>query len=523
MPLSLRQRTLLWIVAIHGAAVGIEFALFGDNLARTRRAEAVERGGELVSTLRSLIQPQGGLNTAPLLRWSGWTAFEDALVLDRNLVTQPGGGVAPAGIALNPLGAARRDATFDANAIYVHMEHAIRTRSVVDDIGGGRVVPIDTREGVWGACWYRIAPDVRRTRQLALTFVVLLGSTTAAIAAVLFFALRRDVLDPVSRLTSAARRVAAGDLDVRVQRANDDELGVLTDTFNAMVDDVRGFNTRLKHEVQVATEQARAAEAAAMTQRRLAATGELAAGIAHEINNPLGGLLNAVERLQRDDLPQAKRAQYVALLSSGLERIRDTVGKLLRFTPRQARLAPLTLWGPAHDALELVRHRAQQQAVELEIAAHAQGPSFDPFDSATPEHFAALAPIDGHAHEIAQAILNLLVNALDALEGAAPGGARRIRVVLAQERDAALGPCAVLEVHDSGPGVERSELGRVLDLFYTTKEVGRGTGLGLALVHNVVTGHGGRLELDSAPGRGFHVRVLLPRRAQPDSAGSERP
>ncbi len=511
MPLSLRQRTLVWIVAIHGAAVGIEFALFGDNLARTRRAEAVERGGELVSTLRSLIQPQGGLNTAPLLRWSGWPAFEDALVLDDNLVAQPGGGIAPEGIALNPLGAARRDARFDASLIYRQMEHAIRTGDVVDDIAGGRVVPIDTPGGVWGACWYRIAPDARRTRQLALMFVVLLGTTTAAIAAVLFFALRRDVLDPVSRLTRAARRVAAGDLEVRVERANDDELGALTDTFNAMVEDVRGFNTRLQHEVRVATEQARAAEAAAMTQRRLAATGELAAGIAHEINNPLGGLLNAVERLQRDDLPPAKRAQYLALLTSGLERIRDTVGKLLRFTPRQARLGPVILWGPAFDALGLIRHRANKSGVELHIAASVDGPAFDPFDPATPERFADLAPIDGHAHEIAQAVLNLLVNALDALEESdAP--TKRVRVVLRRDRDPALGACAVLEVHDNGPGVERSELGRVLDLFYTTKEVGRGTGLGLALVHNVVTGHGGRLELDSAPGAGFHVRAWLPER-----------
>ncbi len=512
MSLSLRQRTLMWIIAIHGAAVGIEFALFGGNLARTSRAEAVERGGELVSTLRSLIQPQGGLNTSPLLRWSGWSAFEDALVLDSNLVKQPSGVISPAGIALNPLGAARRDATFDIANVYRQMEHAIRTRTVVDDIAGGRVVPIDTSDGVWGACWYRIAPDVRRTRQLALTFVVLLGSTTAAIAAVLFFALRRDVLDPVSRLNLAARRVAAGDLDVRVERANDDELGALTDTFNAMVDDVRGFNSRLQHEVQVATEQARAAEAAAMTQRRLAATGELAAGIAHEINNPLGGLLNAVERLQRDDLPPAKRAQYLALLASGLERIRDTVGKLLRFTPRQARLAPLVLWDPALDALGLIRHRARQDEVELQVAASSDGDSFDPFDPATAAQFAALAPIDGHAHEIAQAVLNLLVNALDALEGGVERP-KRVRVVLRREVDAELGPCGVLEVHDNGPGVARGELSRVLDLFYTTKQVGRGTGLGLALVHNVVTGHGGRLALDSSPGAGFHVRIWLPERA----------
>lgn len=509
MPLSLRQRTLLWIVAIHAVAVGFEFWLFGDSLARSRRIEAIERGGELVSTLRSQIQPEGGLSTAPLLRWSGWSAFEDAVLVDRNLVRTAQGAVKPAGIALNPIGAAQRDASFDSEAIFAQMEHAIRLRTVVDDIAGGRVVPIETSAGVWGACWYRIAPDVTRTRQLAWTFVLLLGGTTAAIAAVLFFALRRDVLDPVSRLTQAARRVAAGDLDVRVEARRLDELGVLTQTFNDMVADVRNFNARLEQEVAQATAKARAAEAAAMTQRRLAATGELAAGIAHEINNPLGGLLNAVERLERADLPPHKREQYLQLLSGGLERIRDTVGKLLRFTPRQARRAPTQLFAPAHDALSLVRHRAQREGVELALAHTRAGERIDPSDERAAQHFSHLPLCDVEAHEVGQAVLNLLVNALDALEGSAQAE-RRVVVVLASVQDPQLGPCVAIEVHDNGPGVERAELGRVLDLFYTTKEVGRGTGLGLALVHNVVTGHGGRIELDSAPGEGFHVRMLFP-------------
>jgi len=514
MPLSLRQRTLAWIVAIHGAAVTIEFALFGDSLARSRQADAIERGGDLVSTLRSQIAPQGALNTAPILRWSGWSAFEDALLVDKNLVRQASGEITPSGIALNPLGCVRRDATFDLRVVYVQMERAVRLRMPVDSIAGGRVVPIDTQDGVWGACWYRIAPDTARSRQLALTFVLLLGGTTVAIAMVLFFALRRDVLDPVSRLTAAARRVAAGDLDVRVQTTNHDELGALADTFNAMVEDVRGFSARLEHEVNVATDKARAAEAAAMTQRRLAATGELAAGIAHEINNPLGGLLNAVERLQRDDLPPHKRAQYLELLSGGLERIRDTVGKLLRFTPRQARRAPIDVAGPVFDALSLVRHRAQREQVQVRVADRRDSAGADPFERDLRSDFVGLPIIDGEIHEIGQAVLNLLVNALDALsESSAP--TKRVLLVLSSVDDAALGRCALIEVHDNGPGVERDSLGKVLDLFYTTKDVGKGTGLGLALVHNVVTSHGGRLELDSEPGGGFHVRMLFPAAAGP--------
>ena len=110
-----------------------------------------------------------------------------------------------------------------------------------------------------------------------------------------------------------------------------------------------------------------------MTQRRLAAMGELAAGIAHEINNPLGGLQNAVVTLGRTDLAPEKRERYLGLLSDGLTRIGETVHRLRRFTPRSAPHEPLPLVDVARDSIDLVRHRADRAGVELALYAIREG------------------------------------------------------------------------------------------------------------------------------------------------------
>jgi signal transduction histidine kinase len=385
----------------------------------------------------------------------------------------------------------------------------VRTNTAIEEVAGGRVFPIQVAGGVWGACWYKVDPRLGGTARLVQAFLLLLGATTLVLATVLFFVLRREVLDPVTELTVTARRVASGDLGARVrERARDDELGELARSFNAMVGEVQSFQARLASEVRSATDLARSAEQAAHAERRLAATGKLAAGVAHEINNPLAGLLNAVERLERDDLPPAKRAQYLALLSSGLQRIRDTVGNLLRLTPRQSAHTSLSLAVPLFDALALVRHRAAQANVTLAVSdGRAWSSSETPPESLT-RAFAELPRVRGSASELGQALLNLLVNALDALEAGATV-APRIEIVLRGAYEDGLGPAVTLDVFDNGPGVAPEELPRLVDPFYSTKEAGKGTGLGLSMVHSVVRGHGGRLSLDSQPGRGFHAHIAL--------------
>jgi signal transduction histidine kinase len=507
--LTLRQNALAWIVLIHVAVVSAEFLLLARRLEVSDREIEREYGGRLVSTLRGQIQ-RGELNAARILQWPGWESFADAVLLDRHLALDAQGAIRPQGLALNPLGAARRGIEFDEQGFYAAMQFALERGQPVENVEGGHVVPIDTLDGVWGACWFALAPDTGRTRRLAIGFLALLVGSTAVLAAGTFAALRRTVLDPVSQLSRAARAVAAGDMSVRV-RAPDrrDELSELMRTFNSMIAQVEGFNARLAREVREATEQARRAEAAAMTQRRLAATGELAAGIAHEINNPLGGLSNAVERLRQEDLPREKRAQYFDLLASGLERIRQTAARLLRFTPRQSRRGPVAVVDPVVDAVSLVRHRAARQGVALAISDGERSSDGEPLPDELRASLVALPAIQGDAHEIGQALLNLLVNSLDALE-TKPAAGGRIDVVVRRVDAPALGPSISVEVKDNGPGVGPEELPRVSDLFYTTKEVGKGTGLGLAIVHAVALAHGGRVELASTPGEGFVARLILP-------------
>lgn len=462
---------------------------------------------ELATLAVARLVPASGLNVGPLLSWPSWDRFADAMLFDRNLERDARGRLVPRGVALNPVGRARRDPRLDEQAVFAAVEHAIRELQPVDGVQGGRVVPIAGPEGVFGACWYVLPPPAGGARLFWRYVLPAFVFSTVLLSTGTFLALRRFVLDPVERLAQGASRVAEGDLSTHVpETGSADEISALIATFNRMTARVSGFQGELAAEVARATAAARQAEGAAMTQRRLAAMGELAAGIAHEINNPLGGLLNAVEALDRSDLPPERRRRYLELLHVGLERIGRTVGQLLRFTPRSTRAGPLSVHGPILDAVALVRHRARALEVELLVG---DGESFEDGPELGPELLRSLAGMPqvlGESHEIAQAVLNLLVNALDALEER-PGGARggHVRVSLS-----AAGGIVAIEVADDGPGVPAEVLERASDLFFTTKAPGKGSGLGLSIVHNVAAAHGGRVRLESRPGEGFRVRIELP-------------
>lgn len=499
--LSLRVQVVGWLLLINllvflGGGLWLERTFEESQNEQTR-----ELLDDLMYRLRDSIAAGGDANVKRILEDPKWSSVGDALIVDKSL-TEVGGQVVHFGVALNPVGASNRVAQASTQRLLRGLKDAMDTRLPVE-VGGGRAIHVEDRDGLWGAFWYRLPDRLRSDQGMFDELFPWFLISTLLLTGGSFTLLSRLALDPIERLAQSVRRMEAGDLGARVRIGGaSQEVDDLMRGFNAMAERVETLNLHLAAEVERATEAAVAAEKAALTQKRLAAMGELTAGIAHEINNPLGGLLNAAAALEREDLEPERRERYLGLLRDGLERIRDTVSGLLRFTPRETQAAPVDLWDVAKDSLALVRHRAGLAGIALELVG------------APPEDAGDASPyvVFGARNELGQALLNLLANALDALEAAPETAAPEVRVEL-ERRSGPRGQSRVhVRVVDNGPGAPPAVLERAADLFFTTKEVGKGTGLGLGIVHRIVDAHDGEIRLESAPGAGFVVSVTLPGR-----------
>ncbi|MBP7146783.1 MAG: HAMP domain-containing protein [Acidobacteria bacterium] len=335
------------------------------------------------------------------------------------------------------------------------------------------------------------------------TLVVALLTVTLAAAAVHLF-VRRFVGGPLERLTRSARTITAANLDEPIDVRTSDEVGELAASFEAMRERLRHalvalneLARGLEQKVNERTAQLRAAQDTLVRNSRLASLGQLSATVAHEINNPLSGVMNyaaLMERiLQPEGVPRDRVEEFRRYLASVIEetaRVGRIVGDLLSFSRRSVPHRELQdLPALITGALGLVGHKLELQQVELVL-------DFE-------EHLPRLY-CDGS--QLRQVVVNLAMNAADAM----PGGGR-LRVAARADGDEAL----ILEVADTGGGVAPDVLPHVFDPFFTTKKDGQGAGLGLAVVYGIVSAHEGTIELDSAPGQGTTVRVRLPLVAAP--------
>jgi signal transduction histidine kinase len=242
--------------------------------------------------------------------------------------------------------------------------------------------------------------------------------------------------------------------------------------------------TARRHEAETA---AKAAEKIAFSRERMAMLGEMAAGVAHEIRNPIHGLLNCCSLLREKTRSADESGELFSLLEEGLRRVSSISDRLLRLSQAgDMRRGSVDLEAVVRSTVDLVRETARKKNIAVEIRTQESVPV-----------------IEGDADRLAEAVLNLLNNSLDACLG---GGT--ITVSLERAGDPWGG--VKLAVRDTGEGIPSEVLPRIFDVFFTTKAIGQGSGLGLALVQETVRLHGGTVEVMSAPGEGTEVTILLP-------------
>jgi two-component system NtrC family sensor kinase len=307
------------------------------------------------------------------------------------------------------------------------------------------------------------------------------------------------VYRPVKALIDGTHRVAGGDLDYRLPVHSDDELGDLAASFNKMTAGVGGVQAKIEEQVRRKTAELERVHKTLLSSEKMASIGKLAATVAHEINNPLFGILTyarlVLRELMKHDLAgRDEMAEQLQTIERESKRCGELVKNLLTFS-RQApsHREPNDLNTIVHRAVLLVKHKLDMQGIELaeDLAAD-------------------IPPVDCDANQIQQVILVLLVNASEAM----PKGGR---LEVSTGFDGA-NESGSVRVKDTGRGIPPDVLPRIFDPFFTTKEDQNRTGLGLAVAHSIVEQHAGEISVRSTEGEGTEFMVALPVTAAAASA-----
>lgn len=328
--------------------------------------------------------------------------------------------------------------------------------------------PIEYRGKEIGFVWLGYDTDFIRWR--VLTTIVQIGAIATILAVVgslLGWVLSRRMTKPIGELTTAVEQIRSGRLDeiAPIHAHEKDEIGRLVATFNEMAAQLQEKEA-LSAQLQVA--------------EKLAAIGRMVSGVAHEINNPLGGMKNALENLRLFSGDPATREQSVQLLESGLKQIESVVEALL---VQHRGAGTITVCDPRclDDLFLLVRHDCELRHIRIDWRNELETPFHVP------------------RAQLQQVLTNLLINSV----GAMPEGG--ILTFLAAERENTL----LFVVEDTGDGMPQEQLDKIFEPFFTTKA--DGTGLGLWVSMGLVHAMGGVMEVESEVGRGTRFSVTLPK------------
>jgi signal transduction histidine kinase len=284
---------------------------------------------------------------------------------------------------------------------------------------------------------------------------------------------RHSLRRRIHRLREATDAIGRGQLDHRIELRGQDDFAKLAGSLERMA---AQLETYIREREALGKELARV--------EKLALLGELSATVAHEVNNPLDGLQNAVRILLKAHGADAQSRALLELMDNGLQRIERIVQRLLGLArPALPQIEPVSLEEVLEDALLFVQPRLNRDGIKMERDWPAGG-----------------VAVLGDRMQLAQVLINLMLNAADAM----PAGGKLKLAARLSAADAT----ATLEISDTGAGIDPASLAHIFDPFYTTKR--HGTGLGLAVVARVIEGHQGKIDVRSKVGEGTAFTIELP-------------
>lgn len=331
---------------------------------------------------------------------------------------------------------------------------------------------------------------------------ILAGIHILLIGIFIIFFIRHFVDAPIQKLIDGTRAVSAMNLDTPIVVGTGGELGELAQSFDAMrerlklaLKEINEFTDSLETKVAERTEELNAANLRLQRSDRLASLGQLAASVAHEINNPIFGVLNLSSLIQRiireDGIPPDRIAEvrkHVDRIVDETARVGRIVADLLAFSRRsKPQHSKTDINAVVHSTLGIIGHKLKLMDVELQLCLAD-----------------ALPVIFCDASQMQQVLINIIMNGAEACQG--KNGAA-VRIISCYDVKAA---SIVLQVSDNGDGIPPENLSKIFDPFFTTKEEGKGVGLGLAVVYGIVQSHHGDIEVKSDPKAGTTFTVTLP-------------
>ncbi|MBI3577887.1 MAG: HAMP domain-containing histidine kinase [Ignavibacteriales bacterium] len=336
--------------------------------------------------------------------------------------------------------------------------------------------------------------------QEQFVFVAIVTVGLFSVASLIFLSV--TVLRPVGKLMKGTQEIASGNLGYQIQVDSKDEMGRLAHSFNEMMQSLRRaeeenrqWSQTLELRVQQKTDELKRIHQQILQIEKMASLGKLSATVAHEINNPLEGILTYAKLISRRMKKNAtltheekETLEDIELIKRETERCGTIVKNLLLFSKKQVgEFALVPMKQIVQKAEQLMKHHFDISNVKF----YAEFPAVEPM-------------LLCDENQIQQALVALFVNAVEAMPG---GGSLTVRVIADEETIS-------MTINDTGAGIPKNDIPHVFEPFFTTKENGQGVGLGLSVVYGIVERHGGKIAVDSNLGKGTSFTLTFPQSSQ---------